>query len=110
MSTLPSGNCPQPRQVRARVRGRHRRRTRLEPVPMSPLPDSHGLSDLLIDEVKDYAIYMLDTSGNVQTWNKGAQIITGYSPDEIRGRHFSIFYTAEDLASGKPAHEIDTAR
>jgi PAS domain S-box-containing protein len=59
--------------------------------------------------VKDYAIIMLDSKGNVQTWNEGAQRIKGYLPEEIIGKHFSIFYSLEDAESGKPAQELAAA-
>ena len=64
---------------------------------------------LLIEAVQDYAIFMLDPAGNVASWNRGAQRIKGYSHDEIIGRHFSTFYTEEDIAAGKPARELATA-
>ncbi|MPW22581.1 PAS domain S-box protein [Paraburkholderia sp. CNPSo 3157] len=64
---------------------------------------------LLIEAVRDYAIFMLDRSGHVSSWNPGAQRIKGYSSDEIIGRHFSVFYTPEDVAAGKPARELDIA-
>jgi PAS domain S-box-containing protein len=64
---------------------------------------------LLVQGVKDYAIFMLDPTGHVTTWNDGAQRIKGYTADEIIGKHFSIFYTPEDLASGKPARELEVA-
>ena len=56
----------------------------------------------LIEAVVDYAIFQLDPSGNVTTWNPGAQRIKGYDPDEIIGRHFSQFYTPEDIQIGVP--------
>jgi PAS domain S-box-containing protein len=65
---------------------------------------------LLVSSVRDYAIFMLDPEGNVATWNSGAQQIKGYMPDEIIGRHFSAFYTEEDVRSGKPARELALAR
>jgi len=65
---------------------------------------------LLVSAVKDYAIFMLDPSGNIISWNPGAQRINGYSEEEILGKHFSIFYTAEDIANGKPARELTIAR
>ena len=65
---------------------------------------------LLIDAVVDYAIFMLDRSGNVASWNPGAQRAKGYSPDEIVGRHFSVFYTDEDALAGKPARLLAAAR
>ncbi len=65
---------------------------------------------LLVSSVRDYAIFMLDPNGNVATWNKGAQRIKGYEPEEIIGRHFSTFYGEEDNAAGKPARELEIAR
>ncbi|MGH3760367.1 PAS domain-containing sensor histidine kinase [Actinophytocola sp.] len=64
---------------------------------------------LLVQEVVDYAIFMLDPEGHVVSWNAGAERIKGYQPDEIIGKHFSIFYTDEDIATGKPARELETA-
>jgi PAS domain S-box-containing protein len=65
---------------------------------------------LLIDAVIDYAIYMVDPSGLVATWNSGAQRIKGYTADEIIGRHFSCFFTEEDRRIGFPQQALDTAR
>ncbi|WP_248295262.1 PAS domain S-box protein [Paraburkholderia sp. UYCP14C] len=65
---------------------------------------------LLIDAVQDYAIFMLDRAGNVASWNPGAQRAKGYLPDEIMGRHFSVFYTDEDALAGKPARLLAAAR
>ncbi|KAH8697853.1 sensor histidine kinase/response regulator Fos-1/TcsA [Talaromyces proteolyticus] len=62
---------------------------------------------ILVDTVKDYAIFMLDTSGYVATWNSGAAILKGYSSDEIIGRHFSTFYGADDRAVDKPGKELE---
>ncbi|OUL77855.1 PAS domain-containing sensor histidine kinase [Paraburkholderia hospita] len=64
---------------------------------------------LLIDAVDDYAIFMLDPAGHVTSWNPGAQRAKGYSPDEIVGRHFSVFYTAEDVAADKPSQLLAAA-
>jgi PAS domain S-box-containing protein len=64
---------------------------------------------LLVQAVVDYAIFMLDSDGNVMTWNEGAQRAKGYTRDEIVGRHFSVFYPQEDLASGKPKRALETA-
>ncbi len=61
---------------------------------------------LLVESVKDYAIFLLDTNGQVTTWNEGAKRIKGYTAEEIVGRNFSLFYTAEDLAWGKPARAL----
>ncbi len=64
---------------------------------------------LLIEAVHDYAIFMLDPSGNVASWNTGAERIKGYPPEEIIGRSFAVFYTPKDVAAGKPAHELAIA-
>jgi PAS domain S-box-containing protein len=64
---------------------------------------------MLVQGVRDYAIYMLDLDGNVTNWNPGAEAIKGYSADEIVGQHFSRFYTEEERASGEPARALETA-
>jgi PAS domain S-box-containing protein len=64
---------------------------------------------LLVDTVKDYAIFMLDPSGQVASWNQGAERIKGYKPHEIIGRHFACFYTPEDVQKGKPEYELQVA-
>ena len=65
--------------------------------------------DLLVGSVDQYAIFMLDPDGNVTSWNRGAERIKGHTVDEIIGQSFTIFYTAGDLASGKPASELAAA-
>ena len=64
---------------------------------------------LLVQGVTDYAIYMLDADGIVTNWNAGAQRIKGYAPDEIIGRHFSLFYTPEDREKGEPQRTLQAA-
>jgi PAS domain S-box-containing protein len=64
---------------------------------------------LLVSQVKEYAIFMLDTTGHILTWNEGAERIKGYSASDIIGKHFSQFYMAEDKASGKPQRELEIA-
>ncbi len=64
---------------------------------------------LLVQSVKDYAIFMLDPDGRVATWNEGAERIKGYRADEIIGRHFSVFYPAEKVAIKFPEHELEVA-
>src|SRR5205814_2151188 len=59
--------------------------------------------------VRDYAIFLLDPSGHIVTWNPGAERIKGYKPEEILGRHFSAFYPPEDRAAGKPERGLRTA-
>jgi len=73
------------------------------------LRESEERFRLLVQGVRDYAIFMLDPNGNISTWNAGAQRIKGYTADEIIGKHFSIFYTQEDLDDGKPARELRIA-
>jgi PAS domain S-box-containing protein len=63
----------------------------------------------LVDSVLDYAIFRLDKEGVVATWNRGAERIYGYSPDEIIGRHFSTLYTEENRAAGVPVRTLATA-
>src|SRR6185436_1849799 len=65
---------------------------------------------MLVQGVRDYAIYMLDPDGTVSNWNAGAEAIKGYRADEIVGQHFSRFYTEEDRARGEPARALETAR
>jgi PAS domain S-box-containing protein len=65
---------------------------------------------LLIASVTDYAIYMLDREGYVNSWNPGAQRFKGYQAGEIIGQHFSVFYTDEERAAGIPALALRTAR
>jgi PAS domain S-box-containing protein len=64
---------------------------------------------LFTQTVTDYAMLMLDPVGRVTSWNAGAERIKGYSASEILGRHFSVFYSPEDAAEGKPARELDIA-
>lgn len=64
---------------------------------------------MLVDSVDEYAIFLLDPDGKVASWNAGAQRIKGYRAEEVLGRHCSIFYTREDIAGGKPAHDLDIA-
>src|SRR5438876_11246376 len=68
------------------------------------------LYQLLVDSVVDYAIFALDSDGNVATWNKGAQRLKGYTAEEIVGRHFSVFYPEEDVRANKPRRELQIAR
>src|SRR5688572_5212419 len=65
-------------------------------------PREEGRLQLLIDSVRDYAIFMLDPEGRVETWNLGAQLIKGYVAAEIVGQTLHRFYTSEDCANRKP--------
>ncbi len=73
------------------------------------LAASDELFRLLVDSVRDYAIFMLDPAGRIATWNAGAARIKGYTADEVVGRHFSLFYTDLDVRAGKAATEIEIA-
>ena len=64
---------------------------------------------MLVEGVRDYAIYMLDRDGRITNWNSGAELIKGYSVKEIVGQHFSRFYTEEDRARGEPKRALATA-
>lgn len=95
-------------------------------VPFAVLSVNHDISDrkraedalhesqerfrLLVDNVRDYAIYMLDTRGNVTTWNQGAQRIKGYTAEEIIGQNFERFYSPEAIARGEPQRMLNLAR
>lgn len=64
---------------------------------------------LLVENVRDYAIFMLDTGGGVASWNTGAQLIKQYTAEEIIGKHFSIFYPQDVRDSGWPEQELEIA-
>ena len=87
--------------------------TPVTPIGNAPLADTilHGgrIYQLMVESVRDYAIFMLDPKGNVASWNRGAERIKQYRAEEIIGRHFSAFYPPEDLASNKPAMELKIA-
>lgn len=78
------------------------------------MAEADGLVDpllfkLIVQQVKDYALFVLDPAGRIMTWNLGAQRIKGYAPEEIIGRHFSVFYTPDAVAHGWPAEELRLA-
>ncbi|MDX3105295.1 PAS domain-containing sensor histidine kinase [Nonomuraea angiospora] len=65
--------------------------------------------ELLVQSIRDYAIFMLDPRGRIVSWNAGAQRIKGYTAEEIIGTHFSVFYPHEDVAAGKPFKGLEAA-
>jgi PAS domain S-box-containing protein len=65
---------------------------------------------LMIDAVTDYAIYMLDPEGHIVSWNPGAQRLKGYSASEVIGKHYSMFFTNDDIKAGKPQRELEQAK
>jgi PAS domain S-box-containing protein len=73
------------------------------------LADRERRFKLLIDGVRDYAIYMLDVDGRVATWNAGAQSVKGYRAADVIGQHFKMFFSADDIANGIPEHALSVA-
>jgi len=76
----------------------------------SDIERSDELFRILVDAVSDYAIFMLDASGRVLTWNKGAERLKGYSEAEILGCPYSTFFSAKDVQAGKPARLLEKAQ
>lgn len=74
------------------------------------LRQADGRFHQLVDAVVDYAIFMLDPTGHVATWNSGASRVKGYGAEEIIGQHFSVFYTPEDRAVGRHESILETVR
>jgi PAS domain S-box-containing protein len=74
------------------------------------LQGSEARYRLLVDSLKDYAVFMQDDDGNVTSWNPGAERLLGYSEEEILGHSARIFFTSEDQARGEPEREIHTAK
>ncbi|MGO4572990.1 PAS domain S-box protein [Microvirga sp. 2TAF3] len=74
------------------------------------LADDDSHLRLFVSSITDYAIYMLDPTGTITSWNAGARRFKGYTENEIIGEHFSRFYTPEDRASGLPQRALKTAR
>ena len=74
------------------------------------IPEGSGLYGLLVESVQDYAIFALDPRGYILSWNIGAARLKGYTADEIIGKHFSIFYPAEENERGKTEWELEMAK
>jgi two-component system, sensor histidine kinase and response regulator len=70
---------------------------------------NNDLFRLLVSSVFDYAIFSLDSAGNIVSWNEGAHRIKGYEEEEILGKHISVFYTPEDVEAGKPQLGLEIA-
>jgi PAS domain S-box-containing protein len=71
--------------------------------------ESNEIFRMIIEAVKDYAIFMLEIDGRIASWNVGAERLKGYCAQEIIGQHFSKFYTADDIAAHKPERELEAA-
>lgn len=76
---------------------------------LSPELQHERIFRVMVESVRDYAIFLLDPSGVVASWNPGAQRLKQYRADEIIGRHFSVFYPEKEIANRKPDHELEVA-
>src|SRR5437868_4284233 len=77
--------------------------------PLVSDPEHPELFRLLVASVKDYPMFLLGPTGLVMSWNEGAQRIKGYTPEQIIGKHFSIFYPPRDVQHGKPDYALRVA-
>lgn len=80
----------------------------MERKRIEELDDAHRLQ-LLVENVVDYALYLISLDGRVVSWNSGARRLKGYEPEEIIGRPYSTFFTAEDVERGAPQLALETA-
>jgi len=96
-------------QLNAKLEERVTERTRELKAALNRLQESERSFELLVDSVTDYALYMLDRTGHIVSWNSGARRIKGYDAQEIIGKHFQCFYSEEDRAAGLPAAGLRTA-
>lgn len=78
--------------------------------PLQELIQANARFRLLVESVRDYAIFLLDPNGNIVSWNRGAEHLKGYKSNEILGQHFSVFYTEEDKARNHPREELEVAK
>jgi PAS domain S-box-containing protein len=81
-----------------------------EKAALEQLRRSEQRFRMLVEHVRDYAIFMLDPRGIISSWNAGARRIKGYESSEIIGKHFSIFYPRQDVLAGRPQWELEKAR
>src|SRR5580704_13798384 len=72
------------------------------------LRESEERYRMLLDGVRDYAIFMMDPQGRILSWNAGAERIKGYKADQIIGHNFSCFFPAEDIERGRPGEILRT--
>jgi diguanylate cyclase (GGDEF)-like protein/PAS domain S-box-containing protein len=73
------------------------------------LTDDAGNLGPFINQITDYALFMLDPSGRIMSWNVGAERLNGFSAEEVIGHHFSVFFTADDLAAERDRHILESA-
>src|SRR6266498_755514 len=83
--------------------------SKLVPAIQRALRESEERFRMLVEGVKDYAIYMLDKEGRITSWNAGAEWMKGYRAQEIIGEHFSRFFTPEDVSKRLPEQALRTA-
>jgi PAS domain S-box-containing protein len=96
-------------QLTAELEEKMNGRTRELEAALRRLQESERSFELLVDSVTDYALYMLDPTGRVVSWNSGARRIKGYEAAEIIGQNFERFYSEQDRAAGVPAAGLRTA-
>ena len=77
--------------------------------PAKSVLDGDNALRLLVDQITDYAIFLLTPTGEVATWNPGAERIKGYKAQEIIGKHFRNFYPRKEQLAGKPEYELRVA-
>jgi PAS domain S-box-containing protein len=97
------------RQLNVTLEERANERTRELEAALVRLQQSERSFELLVDSVTDYALYMLDPTGRIVSWNSGAKRIKGYEAEEIIGKNFECFYSDDDRAAGTPAAGLRTA-
>jgi PAS domain S-box-containing protein len=97
------------RQLNAQMEAKVKERTAELEAALRRLQESERSFELLVDSVTDYALYMLDPTGRVVSWNSGARRIKGYNAVEIIGKNFECFYSEADRAAGIPAAGLRTA-
>jgi PAS domain S-box-containing protein len=97
------------RQLNAQMEGKVKERTSELEAALRRLQESERSFELLVDSVTDYALYMLDPTGRVVSWNSGARRIKGYDAVDIIGKNFECFYSEPDRTAGVPAAGLRTA-
>jgi PAS domain S-box-containing protein len=97
------------RRIQEGLRQSVQERTQDLAAATAALQESQANYRLLLDSLRDHAIFLLDAEGNVASWNSGAARIKGYTASEILGRSFSTFYTPEDRANDEPRHALTMA-
>ena len=81
-----------------------------EPRRVAGLHDTAELFQLLVTQVKDSAIFVIDTDGRIVSWNDGAELLKGYGQQEIIGQHIERFYTDDDRKAGRPQMLLEKAK